>query len=92
MYDSLIEIRIVMYLFTLSKSFIGNWHWVDGDLLLSSSMNLFCTNGSISPFDTFFRTNMNCVIYRMDSCLARYTCQRADVNFVCEKSNILLLH
>ncbi|CAF1081746.1 unnamed protein product [Rotaria sp. Silwood1] len=63
----------------------GNWQWVDGSSLLSSSMNLFCTNGSMNQFDTIFRTNMNCGIYRMDSCLARYTCQRADINFICEK-------
>ncbi|CAF2076189.1 unnamed protein product [Rotaria magnacalcarata] len=63
----------------------GNWQWVDGSSLLSSSMNLFCTNGSLSQFDSIFRTNMNCGMYRMDSCLARYTCQRADVNFICEK-------
>ena len=54
-------------------------------------MNLFCANGSIDQFDTIFRTNMDCGIYRMDSCLARYTCQRADINFICEKSKIIIL-
>ncbi|CAF1016996.1 unnamed protein product [Rotaria sordida] len=63
----------------------GNWQWVDGSSISSSSMNLFCTNGSVARFDTIFRVNMNCGIYRMDSCLARYTCQRADINFICEK-------
>ncbi|UJR38031.1 hypothetical protein I4U23_030713 [Adineta vaga] len=66
----------------------GNWQWVDGSLLLSSSMNLFCTNGSINQFDNFFRTYMNCGIYRMDSCLARTTCQRVDMNFICEKTDL----
>jgi hypothetical protein len=54
-------------------------------------MNLFCTNGSINQFDTIFRTNMNCGIYCMDSCLARYTCQRADINFICEKSWMFII-
>jgi hypothetical protein len=61
----------------------GKWQWVDGSSL--STANLFCANGSINSFDTIFRTNMNCGIYRMDSCLARYTCQRADINFICQK-------
>lgn len=67
----------------------GNWQWVDGDRLSlssSSSMNLFCSNGTINQFDPIFRTKMNCGIYRMDSCLARYACQRIDINFICEKS------
>ena len=68
----------------------GHWQWVDGSSLLSSSLNLFCTNGSIDQFDPIFRTTMNCGIYRMDSCLARYTCQRIDVNFICEKSRIFI--
>ncbi|CAF0727353.1 unnamed protein product [Adineta steineri] len=63
----------------------GNWQWVDGSSLDLSMMNLFCTNGSVNQFDTIFRTYMNCVIYRMDSCLARSTCQRVDMNFICEK-------
>ncbi|CAF3355737.1 unnamed protein product [Rotaria socialis] len=67
----------------------GNWQWADGSSLLLSSMNLFCTNGSPSQFDSIFRTNMNCGMYRMDSCLARYTCQRADINFICEKTQFL---
>ncbi|CAF0975499.1 unnamed protein product [Adineta ricciae] len=63
----------------------GNWKWVDGSFLSSSSINLFCANGTINQFDSRLRTYMNCGIYRMDSCLARSTCQRVDMNFMCEK-------
>lgn len=70
---------------------VGIWQWVDGSSFVSSSLNLFCTNGSTNQFDTFFRTYMNCVIYRMDSCLARSTCQRVDMNFICEKSKLMII-
>ena len=66
----------------------GNWQWVDGASADSTTLNLFCANGSVNQLDVIFRTKMNCGMYRMDGCLARYTCQRADVNFICEKGKV----
>lgn len=74
--------------FFLCWSLISDqWQWVDGNLLSSSSLfDLFCANGTINRFDPILLSDMNCGIYRMDSCLARHACQRTDVNFICEKS------